>query len=756
MKSHSKPSRTAAPAIIAVLFFLTVNVQAQTTCATPLLWRSINLCSPANGASLSSPVHVLARANDRSPRVTMQVLVDNVQVYYARAKSVDTNIAMASGAHQVTVQARDGSGTFSKTASITVPGTPPPPAVSVSITPTTASISTAGSQQFTATVTGSTNTAVTWSATGGTVTTAGLFSSPSAGTFTVQATSVADTTKSASATVTVTAPPPPPPVSVTVTPTTASISTSASQQFTATVTGSANTAVTWSATGGTVTTAGLFSSTSAGTFTVQATSVADTTKSASATVTVTAPPPPPPVSVSISPASVTLTTGGSQQFTATVTGSANTAVTWSASGGTISVAGLFTGTVNGSFTVTATSVADSTKSASATVTVNAPNTSYGNVGDPYEGGSPDPGATLVSSCRTLNGGSYRLTANVSGSCFVIGGPGVMLDLGGFTVTGLITYTYSGAQPDGLVIFNGSINCNTGAGACINIQADASTMTQGVKFHHLTINNSNLTGTALSVDWPGFAGNAKFVAYHITANAAPGSAVNSRVDLLGVTGLNQTAEFYSNDLYCPDARSCEAMVCYRLGSCLIHDNRVMMTYSTSDEPGRAILVDGDTGGPLNQSADIYNNLITANNCRAVRIRNATGSHVHDNTIKNVRNGPNYVAAIHMADADTGSVNLNAIVERNSLEFADGRGLMVRDGYNLTVRDNTVLCLSGGCSDFFAQVRTQGGTTNVTLQNNPTVVDLPSPQTYTEPNTSTTLCNSGTAGGSGSIGYTTSCQ
>jgi hypothetical protein len=64
---------------------------------------------------------------------------------------------------------------------------------------------TGGTQQFTATVTGSTNTSVTWSATGGTVTTAGLYTAPSTpGTYTVTAKSVADTTKTASATVTVT------------------------------------------------------------------------------------------------------------------------------------------------------------------------------------------------------------------------------------------------------------------------------------------------------------------------------------------------------------------------------------------------------------------------------------------------------------------------------------------------------------------------------------------------------------------------
>ena len=80
------------------------------------------------------------------------------------------------------------------------------------------------------------------------------------------------------------------------------------------------------------------------------------------------------VVVSISPTSASLSTGGTQQFTATVTGTSNTAVTWLATGGTVSSGGLYTapGTA-GNYTVTATSAANTTKSASATVAVNSGN-----------------------------------------------------------------------------------------------------------------------------------------------------------------------------------------------------------------------------------------------------------------------------------------------------------------------------------------------------------------------------------------------
>src|SRR5271155_4920705 len=70
------------------------------------------------------------------------------------------------------------------------------------------------------------------------------------------------------------------------------------------------------------------------------------------------------VAVSVMPSSASVQTGGSQQFSASVTGTTNTGVTWSATGGTISSTGLFiAGATAGAYGVTATSMADSAKSA---------------------------------------------------------------------------------------------------------------------------------------------------------------------------------------------------------------------------------------------------------------------------------------------------------------------------------------------------------------------------------------------------------
>ena len=238
--------------------------------------------------------------------------------------------------------------------------------VAVSVSPGTASIQSGAQQQFIASVSGSTNTAVAWSASGGTITTSGLYVAPTAaGTYTVTATSAADSTKSASAVVTVAQSQQ---VAISVSPGTASIQSGAQQQFTASVSGSSNTAVTWSASGGTITTSGLYVAPSAaGTYTVTATSAADSTKSASAVVTVAQ-----TVAISVSPGAASIQSGAQQQFTAFVSGTSNTAVTWSASGGTVNTSGMYVApSTAGTYAVTATSVADPTKSSSASATVSA-------------------------------------------------------------------------------------------------------------------------------------------------------------------------------------------------------------------------------------------------------------------------------------------------------------------------------------------------------------------------------------------------
>jgi hypothetical protein len=261
-----------------------------------------------------------------------------------------------------------------KSAAATVTLNPP---VTVAVNPPSGSLTVNQTLQLAATVTGSTNQQVTWSlspAGTGTVSTSGLYTAPASipvqQTVTVTATSLADSTKSAAAVFTLT-----PSVAVSVNPPSASLTVSQTRQLTATVTGASNQQVTWSLAGaGSLSATGLYTApgtlAAQQTVTVTATSVADATKSASAVITLT------PVTVSLNVPSASLGGGLPQQFAATVTGTVNQQVNWSitpAGAGSISATGLYTApalvTAQQTVTVQAASAADSTKSASALVTL---------------------------------------------------------------------------------------------------------------------------------------------------------------------------------------------------------------------------------------------------------------------------------------------------------------------------------------------------------------------------------------------------
>jgi len=174
---------------------------------------------------------------------------------------------------------------------------------------------------------------------------------------------------------------PPPLISVSVSPSTVSLIAGATQQFTATVTGTSSTAVTWSTSGctgsacGTIEANGLYTTPtpvpSAATVTVVATLQSDTSKTGTAKVSQV------PVGISVSPGTVSLDAGGTQQFTAAVTGTNSTALAWSITGctgsacGAVDANGLYTAPSSvpspTDVTVTATAQADPSKFAPAIV-----------------------------------------------------------------------------------------------------------------------------------------------------------------------------------------------------------------------------------------------------------------------------------------------------------------------------------------------------------------------------------------------------
>ena len=235
---------------------------------------------------------------------------------------------------------------------------------------------------LTATVINTDNTGVTWSiqegASGGSLSaTAGASvnytAPPSAGTYHVTATSNANPSRSATCTITV------PAVTIALATTTATVFRGESRALAATVANANNTGVTWSiqegAAGGSLTsttgaTTNYTAPLAAGTYHVIATSNADPTKQATCTITV------PVVTISIAADASTVTAGGSTGVRATITGTSNPNANWVSQSGVASVSPAtgpattwFAPNVGGSFTVLATAIADTSRTATVTITV---------------------------------------------------------------------------------------------------------------------------------------------------------------------------------------------------------------------------------------------------------------------------------------------------------------------------------------------------------------------------------------------------
>jgi hypothetical protein len=183
--------------------------------------------------------------------------------------------------------------------------------------------------------------------------------------------------------------PPPPPITVTVSPTAASVLLGNSESFISTVTSTVNTSVTWSVNGvpggsspwGTITSDGVYTAPadlpSPAVVQISAASVADPAKSATAQLTITS-----DISIALTPASANVELGAVQPFHATIAsaGRPDAAVRWILTGATCPTA---CGVVDpaGNYTaprvlpspttaiITAQSIADSSKQATAALTI---------------------------------------------------------------------------------------------------------------------------------------------------------------------------------------------------------------------------------------------------------------------------------------------------------------------------------------------------------------------------------------------------
>jgi len=370
-------------------------------------------CSPTSvsaGATASCSASV-AGTGSYSSAVTWTAsagTISSAGVYTAPAT------APTSGTATITATSTQ-TGTVSGSATIAITAQATVTAIQVACSPTSVSAGATASCTAIVAGTGSYSSAVTWTASAGTISSTGVYTAPAtaptSGTATITATSTQTGTVSGSATIAITNG-----VSVALTPASGAnpvILLTGTLQFTPSVSGTSNTAVTWSLSQalGSISASGLYTAPASNsiwhTVVVTATSVADPTKSASTSLMLA-----PSVSVSLSSGGVTaMSPSQTQTFTAAVANSSNTAVVWSITPavGSISASGVYTApasvTSNQTITITATSVADPTKSASTTITI-APPVTITRVFVACPRQTVSPGSSLSCSSKVNGTGAY--------------------------------------------------------------------------------------------------------------------------------------------------------------------------------------------------------------------------------------------------------------------------------------------------------------------------------------------------------------
>ncbi len=630
-------------------------------------------------------------------------------------------------------------------------------AQTISLTPSSASLSAGGTTQFAANLSGVSSNTVNWTLSGpGTLSASGLYTAPatvSSGgtTATITATSTVVSSLTASATVTLKS------ATISMSPGSASIYENGTAQFAATVSGASDTSVTWSLSGpGTISNSGEYTApsgiTSTTTATVTATSNAVSSLTASATVTIK------PSTISLSPTSSSITAGQTKQFTAQLTGVSSNSVNWTLSGsGTLSSSGMYTAPSSVSSTmtatITATSNADSTLSASATITVSP--------------ASSNPSGTAITACgQSLQANTTYYLANDIGSsgsslCLTPIGPNLVLNLNGHKITG--TLKAEAINVSGVHIYNGSITCqddDPNQPGCLYIGADtdAPAISAPLEIDHISWINTSATSNNsernLMIDLGGTTKttlSGPNVLVHDNTSVSATGISSSRIVNLQVQGTAHSnigyAAFYNNATLCQStAAACQGVVAYGLWDVKVYNNTFVnqMANAASTETPRAVICD------QTDACEIYSNVFDAEDGRAVRMRGTNNKNdvnsVHDNTVNNVVAGSNQneVAAFHIGDPDSGTEVENATIYNNTINATTGWVFMARSATGITIRDNTV---NTNTTVNLLDGRSVGASTQVDLFR--TTLSGGTAQSFCESGVNVTVCKSGNVSGSCSL-------
>jgi len=264
-----------------------------------------------------------------------------------------------------------------------------------------------------------------------------------------------------------------------------------------------------------------------------------------------------PIKVTVSPGSATVTSGGTQQFSAQVANTSNTAVTWSATAGSINSTGLFTAptvTTDTTVTVKAVSTADSSKSATATATVKAPapvlavNPRTLTFSGQQGGSNPAPNSVSIGN---TGGGTLNFSV-ASDAAWLSAGPAsgtapaslqVAASIGSLsagTYTGHITVSAAGA---------------TGSPATITVTL---TVTAAVLSHSVALNWNASTSSDV-VSYSAYRGSTPGGPYALVASAISGLSYADMSVQAGVTYYYVVTATSSNGQESVDSNEAKASV-----------------------------------------------------------------------------------------------------------------------------------------------------------------------------------------------------
>jgi Domain of unknown function (DUF4082) len=223
------------------------------------------------------------------------------------------------------------------------------------------------------------------------------------------------------------------------------------------------------------------------------------------------------VSIAAGPSTATMVSGATQQLTALVSNSFNTAVTWKTTAGTIGSAGLFTAPIVTAATVvnvTATSQADPTKMVSVSLTVNP-----------------------VASAMSVSPTSLSFAAKVGGATLT---PATV----SITKTGSGSLTFTGVSDQSwLVLAAGSRT----APSTLQVSPAIAGLKAGTYTGHLTLTGGGTTKTVtvmltmtapvvaqhiVALSWKAAAANAKVVSYSLYRSSISGSSYGLLASAIG--------------------------------------------------------------------------------------------------------------------------------------------------------------------------------------------------------------------------------